>query len=611
MGVLGLVPFLQKICPQVVQTLPNRLRHLSGKTIVFDGTLITQRLHFAPAPHRYRHVLGWYRLVRELRNSEVRAICVFDGKERSGAKRLEIERRRHIRKIDAARASVEVDRFQRLKKLKRLLNACRGLEAAQREQATSTLRRLIAEIPDSAIASSVVPPSQAVSSDISSGWPLRSPATSQEGSLYEFLEDRHIEEALNDQASVTSSNAQAVPRSQQASLNIDLDVSSRNYSDDHFHETGIESLSKRSIAQFDLLAKEDQGFDNQLIEDEDAEDAWLKDFLMPAEQTEPSISSEAIPDALAALYLDYRRSIPTVQSLMSMASNATAAHTPSATTDVTEVSSEYAMSKSQHQLMLDEGKVWLDLADFNPDPREEGMNDQNLISLAERSQFVSQSYERRCNPPTAETYKESQLILRAMGVPCVESSGPYEAEALASSLVIHGYADYVATEDTDVLVYEAPMIRNITSRKDPLVLLSGSEIRSVLHLDRSSYIDFVLLLGTDFSQRIKNVGPHRALKFIRQHGSIEGVIEHEKQFPPRVAPQAYLQQVQVARLAFTTLPPIPDPEELRQKEWDNAQVRSLLERFGLLRATAAYFLDDWDYQEALAGNYFNDKPSSL
>ncbi|EPQ52244.1 PIN domain-like protein [Gloeophyllum trabeum ATCC 11539] len=549
MGVLGLVPFLQKICPQVVQTLPNRLRHLSGKTIVLDGTLITQRLHFAPAPHRYRHVLGWYRLVRELRNSEVRAICVFDGKERSGAKRLEIERRRHIRKIDAARASVEVDRFQRLKKLKRLLNACRGLEAAQREQATSTLRRLIAEIPDSAIASSVVPPSQAVSSDISSGWPLRSPATSQEGSLYEFLEDRHIEEALNDQASVTSSNAQA--------------------------------------------------------------DAWLKDFLMPAEQTEPSISSEAIPDALAALYLDYRRSIPTVQSLMSMASNATAAHTPSATTDVTEVSSEYAMSKSQHQLMLDEGKVWLDLADFNPDPREEGMNDQNLISLAERSQFVSQSYERRCNPPTAETYKESQLILRAMGVPCVESSGPYEAEALASSLVIHGYADYVATEDTDVLVYEAPMIRNITSRKDPLVLLSGSEIRSVLHLDRSSYIDFVLLLGTDFSQRIKNVGPHRALKFIRQHGSIEGVIEHEKQFPPRVAPQAYLQQVQVARLAFTTLPPLPDPEELRQKEWDNAQVRSLLERFGLLRATAAYFLDDWDYQEALAGNYFNDKPSSL
>ncbi|OBZ67769.1 hypothetical protein A0H81_12474 [Grifola frondosa] len=86
MGVLGLAPFLQKICPEAIKTLPNRLKSLSGKTVVIDGTLITQRLHFAPMPHPYRHVLGWYRIMQELKECDVNAICVFDGMERSHAK---------------------------------------------------------------------------------------------------------------------------------------------------------------------------------------------------------------------------------------------------------------------------------------------------------------------------------------------------------------------------------------------------------------------------------------------------------------------------------------------------------------------------------------------
>ncbi len=55
-----------------------------------DGTLITQRLHFVALPHPYRHVLGWYRLVKELQDFNVNAICVFDGKERNIAKAKEV-----------------------------------------------------------------------------------------------------------------------------------------------------------------------------------------------------------------------------------------------------------------------------------------------------------------------------------------------------------------------------------------------------------------------------------------------------------------------------------------------------------------------------------------
>ncbi|KAH9973797.1 hypothetical protein BGW80DRAFT_223390 [Lactifluus volemus] len=57
MGVLGLTPFLQKAYPQVISQLHSRLKSLSNKTLVIDGTLVTQRFHFSPMPHEYRHVL--------------------------------------------------------------------------------------------------------------------------------------------------------------------------------------------------------------------------------------------------------------------------------------------------------------------------------------------------------------------------------------------------------------------------------------------------------------------------------------------------------------------------------------------------------------------------
>jgi flap endonuclease-1 len=135
--------------------------------------------------------------------------------------------------------------------------------------------------------------------------------------------------------------------------------------------------------------------------------------------------------------------------------------------------------------------------------------------------------------------------------------------------------------------------------------MSGADVRTVLELDRASFIDFALLLGTDFSQRIKNVGPARALKFIKEHGSIERVIELETKFPPRVPRQVYLKQVEDARVVFRTLPPIPDHKLLKPRKSDEHEVVQILQRYGLHRVV----MDDWDYEAALDGNYFEDDPS--
>lgn len=157
-----------------------------------------------------------------------------------------------------------------------------------------------------------------------------------------------------------------------------------------------------------------------------------------------------------------------------------------------------------------------------------------------------------------------------------------------------------------MLIYEAPLIRNISNRTGPISIISGSDVRALLQLSRPSFIDFALLLGTDFSPRIKNIGPRRALNFIRTYGSIERVLKEEPQYPPRMSPETYLAQVSLARMIFQTLPPPPPLDLLQQGRYDESAISEILMRYKLQRAVSP----DWAYSEALSGNFFNDNPSA-
>ena len=48
------------------------------------------------------------------------------------------------------------------------------------------------------------------------------------------------------------------------------------------------------------------------------------------------------------------------------------------------------------------------------------------------------------------------------------------------------------------------MLRNITTHGSPLVSISAPDVCASLGLTHESFIDFALLLGTDFTRRIKN-----------------------------------------------------------------------------------------------------------
>jgi flap endonuclease-1 len=151
-------------------------------------------------------------------------------------------------------------------------------------------------------------------------------------------------------------------------------------------------------------------------------------------------SAEAISTAIASLYFSYRRSC----SLLTVPP-------PVDENDVDiDHPIESVFTKAQHQLTLVEGHLWSTLFQTLSSSSRTTRHTTSaaLAALAGKSRLMSDSYQRRATPPTAQTYAECKEILRAMGVPCVQPAGPYEAEALAAALVIRGLADYVASEDT-------------------------------------------------------------------------------------------------------------------------------------------------------------------
>jgi len=108
------------------------------------------------------------------------------------------------------------------------------------------------------------------------------------------------------------------------------------------------------------------------------------------------------------------------------------------------------MTKAQHQLTVEEHNLWDQLATSLASPPLvlSDLIEEELGTLVDRSHTMSISFQRRTNFPNSDTYNESKEILTAMGISCIDATGAIEAEALASSMVLGGLADYVASEDT-------------------------------------------------------------------------------------------------------------------------------------------------------------------
>lgn len=136
-------------------------------------------------------------------------------------------------------------------------------------------------------------------------------------------------------------------------------------------------------------------------------------------------------------------------------------------------------------------------------------------------------FNKRMVKVTKEHAEEAKKLLGLMGIPFL--TAPCEAEAQAATLVRLGYAYGVASEDMDTLSFGSPtLLRHMTyseARKMPILEISLEETLKGLDMDMDSFIDLCILLGCDYCDGIRGIGPTRAVSLIKEHGSIEAILD--------------------------------------------------------------------------------------
>lgn len=133
---------------------------------------------------------------------------------------------------------------------------------------------------------------------------------------------------------------------------------------------------------------------------------------------------------------------------------------------------------------------------------------------------------------TAEMVDQSKRLLDLLGVPHMVA--PSDGEAQASYMCSKGDVYAASSQDFDSLLFGCPLlVRNIGStgkRKLPgrkawvsvePEMISLDDTLSTLEITREQLVDMAIMIGTDFNEGVKGIGPKKALKLIKEFGNIE------------------------------------------------------------------------------------------
>ncbi|KAF8994488.1 PIN domain-like protein [Cyathus striatus] len=148
-------------------------------------------------------------------------------------------------------------------------------------------------------------------------------------------------------------------------------------------------------------------------------------------------------------------------------------------------------------------------------------------------------FSRRQVKVTREHNEEVMRLLKLMGIPVVVA--PSEAEAQCAELARGGKVYAAGSEDMDTLTFNAPILfRHLTfseAKKMPISEINLKLALAGLEMNMSQFIELCILLGCDYLEPIKGVGPKSAMKLIKEHGDLKHVIEHlrEKEAEKRAA----------------------------------------------------------------------------
>jgi len=135
---------------------------------------------------------------------------------------------------------------------------------------------------------------------------------------------------------------------------------------------------------------------------------------------------------------------------------------------------------------------------------------------------------------TSEMVEDAKKLLKLLGIPWVQA--PSEAEAQAAHMARRGDVWASSSRDYDSLLFGTPrLVRYLTisgreflpskhiSRPLKPELIVLEEFLSKIGVTYEQLIDLAILIGTDFNDGIKGIGPKTALRLVKKYGRIENL----------------------------------------------------------------------------------------
>ena len=158
---------------------------------------------------------------------------------------------------------------------------------------------------------------------------------------------------------------------------------------------------------------------------------------------------------------------------------------------------------------------------------------------------------------TRPMVEEVRQLLEGLGVPSIRA--PSEGESEAAFLAAKGRVWAAASEDYDSLLFGAPrLVRGLAARggrgsAPAAQLIDRAELLETLGISGEELILVGLLIGTDFNDGARGIGPKRALKLAQRHLGMEASLREAGLDPEALAPVAEL--FRTPEVADVNVPP--------------------------------------------------------
>ena len=208
-------------------------------------------------------------------------------------------------------------------------------------------------------------------------------------------------------------------------------------------------------------------------------------------------------------------------------------------------------------------------------------------ALEEEDMEAADKYAQATITVTEQILEDSKRLFSLLGIPVV--TAVHDAEAQIAQMVRKGVLDACVSQDYDSFAFGAPyVIRNLTVsqrriiRGKTITVLPEQyyldKILSGLEVTQDQLILAGMLIGTDFNNGVKGVGPKTALKLVKEYPTIEKIKPHiEAKFTEGDYSWDYYFPVEADEImSYFQNPPYNDAQNLKFGKVDSKGITKFL-----------------------------------